>query len=436
MTAPMTPMEPVSSFTITVFTRHSGECPKRNDPHWKRCQCRKSLYIREHGKTTYRSAKTRSWEQAERVAAQERDRRDPVKIELKKIADLRKPLLTTMKEALTQWIDGMKGPADTSIAAYRSTKKRIERWAERAGVTYVSDATPAQLDAWRAAWAPDAELKDNRLALTTQATLVIRVKSFFYWATAMEYTVRDPTLLLKPITPNDSRTWPLTPNQFVELLAATYKFDEEARFKRAKVGQWLRAIFLVQRWTGLRIGDVVCCPKEALRGNRLRVTIRKKVNRKPLESIVEFVLPDHVVDALNALPLRPEEHPDYWFWSRGCTAQVNTNKWVRKVDRLNGYLSFRDEAGEPLEFRSHMLRDTFAVEMLLAGMELAKVSKLLTHESVATTERYYAKWTRARKQQLEDDAIAAMQKMGATFTTTQPLPVLVHQTRLVASSIN
>ncbi|WP_158790053.1 tyrosine-type recombinase/integrase [Granulicella sp. L60] len=341
-------------------------------------------------------------------------------MELQKIADQRKPLLTPMKDALKLWINGMKGPAETSIDAYRSTSRRIERWADRAGVVYVSDVTPAQLDAWRASWTPDAEVADNRLALATQASLLIRLKSFFYWATAMEYTTRDPTLLLRSITPNHSQTWPLTPDQFVQLLAATYKFDEEARHRTGKIGQWLRAIFLVQRWTGLRVGDVLYCPKSALAGNRLRAVIRKKMNRKPSESLVDFILPDHVVAVLNALPRRPEEHPDYWFWSRRCSPCVNTNKWVRKIDRLNNYLDFKDEDGEPLDFRSHMLRDTFAVEMLLAGMELAKVSKLLTHESVATTERYYAKWTRARRQQLEDEAMLAMQRMGATFTNVQP----------------
>lgn len=39
------------------------------------------------GKTQYISAKTRSWEQAERVAQDERDKRDPVTIELQKIAE-------------------------------------------------------------------------------------------------------------------------------------------------------------------------------------------------------------------------------------------------------------------------------------------------------------------------------------------------------------
>jgi hypothetical protein len=74
----MTNVEPIASFTITVFTRHSAECPKAPNPQWKRCNCRKSLYIREGGKTAHLSAKTRSWEQAERVAQIERDnRRDP-----------------------------------------------------------------------------------------------------------------------------------------------------------------------------------------------------------------------------------------------------------------------------------------------------------------------------------------------------------------------
>jgi site-specific recombinase XerD len=407
--------ESLASLTISVFTRHSEDCSKRHDPQWRRCKCRKSLYIREHGKTRYMSAKTRSWEEAERVARAARDKRDPVKIELQKLAERKKATLKPLNDALEQWITGMKAPVETSIEAYRSTTRRIQRWADRMGIVYVSDVTPAMLDAWRGSWSPDASDEENRLALTTQAALLTRVKSFFRWAAAMEYVRHNPTLTLKAITPDESQTWPLTPEQFKELLAATHKLDKAARYRSAKVGQHLRAIFLVQRWTGLRIGDVVVLPKSALVGNRLTAEIRKKRKRKPTASRIECVLPDHVIEALTSLPLRKEEHPDYFFWSRQCSELVNTNKWVRKVDTLNEYLSFKDEAGRPMDFRSHMLRDTFAVEMLLAHVPLEKVSKLLTHESVAITERYYAKWTRSRKQQLEDEAIAAMRKMGASF---------------------
>jgi integrase len=54
--------------------------------------------------------------------------------------------------------------------------------------------------------------------------------------------------------------------------------------------------------------------------------------------------------------------------------------------------------------------------MLLAGVPLEKVSKLLTHESVTMTERYYAKWTASRRTQLEDESVAAMRRMGVKVT--------------------
>jgi hypothetical protein len=46
-----------------------------------------SLYIYEAGKVRYISAKTRSWEQAEKAAQAERDLWDPEKIALQRIAE-------------------------------------------------------------------------------------------------------------------------------------------------------------------------------------------------------------------------------------------------------------------------------------------------------------------------------------------------------------
>jgi site-specific recombinase XerD len=66
-----------------------------------------------------------------------------------------------------------------------------------------------------------------------------------------------------------------------------------------------------------------------------------------------------------------------------------------------------------------MLRDTFAVEMLLTGVPLEDVSRMLTHSSIRTTEKHYAPWVKARQRQLEDKAVAAMRKMGATFSVAQ-----------------
>jgi len=46
-------------------------------------------------------------------------------------------------------------------------------------------------------------------------------------------------------------------------------------------------------------------------------------------------------------------------------------------------------------------RDTFAVELLLAGIPLEQVGALLGHASVPVTERHYSPWVKARQEQLE-----------------------------------
>jgi hypothetical protein len=52
-------------------------------------------------------------------------------------------------------------------------------------------------------------------------------------------------------------------------------------------------------------------------------------------------------------------------------------------------------------------RDTFAVELLLAGVPIERVSVLLGHQSVRITEKHYAPWVRSRQEQLEADLARA-----------------------------
>ena len=50
---------------------------------------------------------------------------------------------------------------------------------------------------------------------------------------------------------------------------------------------------------------------------------------------------------------------------------------------------------------SHRFRHTFAVEMLLAGVPIERVSILLGHKTVRTTEKYYSAWVKERQTRLE-----------------------------------
>jgi integrase len=85
----------------------------------------------------------------------------------------------------------------------------------------------------------------------------------------------------------------------------------------------------------------------------------------------------------------------YFFWHTGTgteeTAVTNWQHDLRTVFRAAGL-----PGGHP-----HQLRHTFAVSLLKEGVPLEEVSKLLGHDSIRTTEKYYAKWVKARQDRLD-----------------------------------
>jgi integrase/recombinase XerD len=405
-----------SIFTVSVFTRHSPDCSKRDNPQWKRCTCRKSLYLYENGKVSYKSARTRSWEKAEQLAQAERDARDPVKLKLREIAEreaskaAKEEDTISVPEALDQWNAGQKHRSHSRAKAYRLAIWKIKNWANENNLWLLRDVTPALLYKWRGEWSPVAKRCGDRMGTSSQNQHLSLIKAFFSWATRVELINRDPSTVLKPSPVERVQTTPLTREQFKEVIVATYAYDEKRPPGGPLHGRDMRAILLLQRWTGLRIIDVLMLPRSGIQGNRLKLKTQKT------RAEVDRILPDEVVAAFSDLPQRSYVHPDYFFWSKGCKRENLTVMWVGRVRRLNKHLSLVDERGQLLPFRSHMLRDTYAVEMLLAGVPLEKLSRLLTHESVRVTEKYYAPWVKSRQQHLEDESIAAMRKMGATIT--------------------
>jgi integrase len=280
-------------------------------------------------------------------------------------------------------------------------------------IELLKDLTRTQLGQWRGEWGrepflPDGAPRrpDDRFGPTTQSQFLGYLKRFFSWAEGERLIPEGPARHLGGIRPEGVKTVPLDQAQFDQVMSAVER--------RKKWSVELKAIFLVQRWTGLRVIDVLTLRRDALTGNRLSlITVKTKEKISP-------ILPPHVCAALDAVPPRKSVRPDCFFWSPAGTLRNQENRWLERVARLNDDLSLvyprqHEKAGRPMRFRSHMLRDTYAVEMLLAGVPLEKVSKLLGHRSMRVTEMYYAHWTEGRLKQLDDDVMAAFQRQGVAL---------------------
>jgi integrase/recombinase XerD len=180
---------------------------------------------------------------------------------------------------------------------------------------------------------------------------------------------------------------PYSSNETGALLAACSQFtDFRGQFGQENA-QRLRAFILFLRYSGLRIGDAASCPVDRLTENRIFIYTQK--TGVP----VYIPLPPFVVNALNACPRKSEK---YWFWTGFGSKDTLAGNWRRTFRRLCEIAGVHN--GHP-----HRFRDTLAVELLLGGVPIERVSILLGHSSVRVTERHYAPWVKARQAQLEAD---------------------------------
>jgi integrase len=108
---------------------------------------------------------------------------------------------------------------------------------------------------------------------------------------------------------------------------------------------------------------------------------------------VNVKLPPFVVEALGEIPQASNQ---YFFWTGKGKRDTAAGNWRPTFRTLFRLAAIKD--GHP-----HRFRDTFAVELLMSGVPLERVSVLLGHTSIRVTEKHYAPWIRARQEQLEAD---------------------------------
>ena len=149
----------------------------------------------------------------------------------------------------------------------------------------------------------------------------------------------------------------------------------------------LRALVLLLRYSGLRIGDAVGLERRRIADGKLFLYTAKT------GTLVSCPLHKVVVEALDAVRGTSEKH---FFWTGQGKLRSAVGDWQRSLKKL--FALAKVSGGH-----AHRFRHTFAVELLVAGVPIERVSMLLGHSSVRITEKHYAAWVRARQEQLEAD---------------------------------
>ena len=388
---------------LFIYSRHSATCPYKEDIYSKRCRCPKWFDGTLPGSTDrYRkSAKTRSWEKAEdrrrqlEAAAQMRPSgTEPVPQQgpgaaVASATPRANEGSVTIGQAVESFLASKRAEnlRESTLAKLETIfKKQLVTWSKKAGLVDLPEIRVRDLEAFRATWT------DGPLARKKKQE---RIVGFFYYCARMGWISQNPARLLGRIKATEPPTDYFPKEEFDRIVDATYVYQPKGWTECRNQPTRLRVLIWLMRWSGLAIRDAVTLERSRLNDANELLLYRAKTGNP-----VYVPLPDHVAEALRTVPPGPKPNPRYFFWSGNGSPKSVVGNWQRSFRRLFDIADIRREDQERKRCHPHMFRDTFAVEMLLAGVPLDQVSILLGHKSIKITEKHYAPWVKARQEQL------------------------------------
>jgi len=348
---------------LTIYRRHRKNCKQRIDGRgYRRCLCPIWVDGSLNGIEIRKSLRLRDWQRAQGLVRQWEA--DGQRVE--------KPRPLAVKEACEKFVADAEARnlREPTLYKYRLLFRQLQDFAAMHGLLCITDFDIDWVRRFRASW------KNKNISARKKLEAF---RAFFRFVHESGWIPTNPASHLKPPKITEPPTAPFTREEVASILKACDIYPDKANAVR------LRALIFLLRYSGLRIRDAVTLSRNLIQDDKLFLYTAKT------GTAVYCPLPPFVVEALNAIPASA-----YFFWSGLSKPKSAVGDWQRSLKRLLIL------AGVP-DGHAHRFRDTFSVELLLAGVPIERVSILLGHQSVRITEKHYAPWVRARQEQLEAD---------------------------------
>jgi site-specific recombinase XerD len=183
----------------------------------------------------------------------------------------------------------------------------------------------------------------------------------------------------------------LEPREVEDLFAAPAKFEKKPEVAARDV-----AIMETLFSTGLRVSELTALDRDKINLERREFSVRGKGGKDR----VVFVSPSAAGAIAAYLKLRPDSAKPLFIHFSGTKDAEDEGEYMRLTTRSVQRLisKYANLAGITKTVTPHILRHSFATDLLINGADIRSVQALLGHSSITTTQMY----THVTDQQLRE----------------------------------
>lgn len=291
-------------------------------------------------------------------------------------------------EDFFEYLQVEKGASPLTIRNYKHYLNRFNSWLAKEGIQQgLKDINQDVIRGYRVYLSNLPDRKGGTLSRRTQGYHVIALRSFLKWLIKNDYSVMAP----------DKIDLPKTQERQVKFLSG----DMVDRLLNAPTlstiqGKRDKGILEVFFSTGLRVSELVKLDKDKIdmdrrefgiigKGGRARVVFLSTRAAEWLKKYLDAREDNYKPVFIRHKGKMDPSTPDEKMRLSPRSVQRMIKKYVRKIKL-------------PVDATPHVLRHSFATDLLMAGADLRSVQEMLGHKNVSTTQIY----THVTNKQLRD----------------------------------
>lgn len=290
-----------------------------------------------------------------------------------KLSELEKKI-----QEFLEYLEIEKGSSPLTIRNYKHYLTRFVSWLKKEGVRLqLKDINPEVVRQFRVYLSRISDGKGGALSRKTQGYHVIALRSLLRWLIKNDYKVMSPDKIDLPKV-EDRQIKFLSGEQIDRLLNAPTL--SKIQGKRDK------AILEVLYSTGLRVSELVKLDRDKIDLNRREFGIIGKGGKARV--VFLSVRAAKWID--NYLKSRKDRYKPLFIRHKGkMDPSISSEKMrlsARSVQRM--IKKYARKIKLPVETTPHVIRHSFATDLLMAGADIRSVQEMLGHKNIQTTQVY------------------------------------------------